>query len=223
MTGDERDELIERVRHTLSPLPPADPRAVARVLSAIASDATTRPTPSVTWMTRLRKAMSRPVLSLSGAGALTALALVIGYAARTVPLTPLTTVTPAAAPDLTTAVSDDSMELFAPMGTGGLQPRLQVMTNNPDANAPVAVDFVFEAQAQHVSLVGDFNGWTMDSTPMQRIDSGPLWSVTVPISPGRHVYAFVIDGTRWAADPHAPPAPDADFGKPGSVILVRPR
>jgi hypothetical protein len=217
MIGDERDELIERVRQTLTPLPPADPQAVARVLSAIASDATTRPTPSVTWVTRVRTAMSRPVLSLSGAGAIAALALVIGYSARSMPLAP------APAPDIATAATTDSLDLLAPMGTGGLQPRLQVMTNDPDANAAVAVDFVFEAQAQRVSLVGDFNGWAVDSTPMQRIDAGPVWSVTVPITPGRHVYAFVIDGERWAADPHAPAAPDADFGKPGSVILVRPQ
>jgi hypothetical protein len=35
------------------------------------------------------------------------------------------------------------------------------------------------------------------------------------------VYAFVVNGERWLADPRAPQAADADFGRPGSVIIVQ--
>jgi hypothetical protein len=83
------------------------------------------------------------------------------------------------------------------------------------------VKFVFFApRAQQVSLVGDFNDWDIARTPMNRSARGGLWSVTVPLSAGRHVYAFVVDGSSWSADPSAPFAPDDGFGHSNSVKLV---
>lgn len=83
------------------------------------------------------------------------------------------------------------------------------------------VKFVFFApRAQQVSLVGDFNDWDIAKTPMIRSARGGLWSVTVPLSTGRHVYAFVVDGSSWSADPSAPFAPDDGFGHTNSVKLV---
>ena len=47
-----------------------------------------------------------------------------------------------------------------------------------------------------------------------------VWTVTLSVTPGRHVYSFVVDGERWIADPRAPRATDTDFGRPGSVLFV---
>lgn len=83
------------------------------------------------------------------------------------------------------------------------------------------VKFVFFApKAQQVSLVGDFNDWDVGKTPMIRSAHGGLWSVAVPLSAGRHVYAFVVDGSSWSADPSAPFAPDDGFGHANSVKIV---
>ena len=83
------------------------------------------------------------------------------------------------------------------------------------------VKFVFFApKAQNVSLVGDFNDWDVSKTPMILSARGGLWSVTVPLSAGRHVYAFVVDGSSWSADPSAPFAPDDGFGHANSVKIV---
>lgn len=75
-------------------------------------------------------------------------------------------------------------------------------------------------RAQQVSLVGDFNDWDVAKTPMARSAHGGLWTVTVPLSAGRHVYAFVVDGSSWIADPSAPFAPDDGFGHANSVKIV---
>jgi 1,4-alpha-glucan branching enzyme len=56
--------------------------------------------------------------------------------------------------------------------------------------------------------------------PLRPTADGAVWSVTVPLTPGRHEYAFVVDGTDWVPDPAAPPAPGADFGEPNSVVTV---
>ncbi|HJU64215.1 MAG TPA: isoamylase early set domain-containing protein, partial [Gemmatimonadaceae bacterium] len=83
------------------------------------------------------------------------------------------------------------------------------------------VQFVLVApNASSVSLVGDFNDWSVSSTPMNRASRDGVWSVGVPLAEGRYTYTFVVDGTKWVADPGAPPAVDDDFGRPSSVITV---
>lgn len=89
-----------------------------------------------------------------------------------------------------------------------------------ESAAPQVVQFVFVApEARSVALVGDFNDWDTAATPL-RAASGQVWTVEVPLEPGRHRYAFVVDGEEWAADPAAPRAPGADFGAPSSVVTV---
>jgi hypothetical protein len=74
--------------------------------------------------------------------------------------------------------------------------------------------------ASRVSVVGDFNDWTEDATPMQRIAKSDLWAATLPMKPGRYRYAFVADGNTWLVDPDAPRALDDDFGRPNSVVTI---
>jgi hypothetical protein len=82
------------------------------------------------------------------------------------------------------------------------------------------VQFVLTApKASHVTVVGDFNQWDPVATPMARAASG-AWTAAIPVSPGRHVYAFIVDGDRWVSDPAAPLAPEDGFGIRNSVIVV---
>jgi hypothetical protein len=107
----------------------------------------------------------------------------------------------------------------SPVGSVGAT--VLAATGPLDASARQPVQFVFRAPlATRVSVVGDFTGWNPDSAVMARDAASGLWSVTLPLPPGRHVYAFLLDDTLWVRDPRAPAAPDADFGRPGSVLLV---
>ena len=93
-----------------------------------------------------------------------------------------------------------------------------------DAQRDTAVQlvrFVLVAPAAgRVSLVGDFNAWDAARTPMRQGGDGGVWTVELPVAAGRHVYAFVVDGTRWIADPAAPLAPEDGFGSRNSVLVV---
>lgn len=105
----------------------------------------------------------------------------------------------------------------------------------PTAAAPAAApvhDTVFVTRfvlvapgAKQVSLVGDFNDWDQQATPLVRATGGGTWTVELPLTAGRYNYAFLVDGHRWTADPAAPPAaPRAvadDYGQPSSVVTVR--
>ena len=78
--------------------------------------------------------------------------------------------------------------------------------------------------AARVTVVGDFNDWNAEATPLAPVQERPgVWSVQVPVAPGRHEYAFVVDGERWTPDPLAPRASGDDFGTPNSVITVAER
>jgi len=93
----------------------------------------------------------------------------------------------------------------------------------PAPQLPVSdtvVKFVFHASnASQVSLVGDFNGWDGEKTKMVRAGKSGMWTVTLPLTAGRHLYAFLVDGT-WHADPTEPLAGDDGFGHANSVRIV---
>ena len=82
------------------------------------------------------------------------------------------------------------------------------------------VRFVFvDGKAASVELVGDFNEWAKGTTALRQSGVPGVWAVSVPLSPGRHEYAFIINGSRWVADPLAVSTSD-DFGTESSVIRV---
>lgn len=87
--------------------------------------------------------------------------------------------------------------------------------------APIPTQFVLDApRAEEVSLVGAFNDWDPRSTPLVRDPATGLWSVTLPLAPGRHVYAFMVNGRTLTLDPRAPTTQDPELGTKGSVVLV---
>jgi len=114
-------------------------------------------------------------------------------------------------------VTDQAARKRIMMVSVAVQPRLPVSR----AVVDTVVKFVFVApQASKVSVVGDFNGWNATTTPMVRTPNSAVWTVTLPLTTGRHVYSFVVDGSSWIADPAAPLAPDDGFGHASSVRIV---
>jgi negative regulator of sigma E activity len=92
-------------------------------------------------------------------------------------------------------------------------------TPTPSAGETDVQFVILAPEAARVSLVGDFNDWDSSRTPMRVSQASGIWSVTIPLAPGRHRYAYVVDGRRWMADPSSPRAQD-DFGTPSSVVTV---
>jgi hypothetical protein len=106
--------------------------------------------------------------------------------------------------------------------------RISTLTQQPAITAQAApardtvqvVRFVFvDSGASNVALVGDFNEWTRGATQLKRSGAPGVWTVSVPLTPGRHEYAFIINGSRWVADPLAVRSSD-DFGTESSVIRI---
>jgi 1,4-alpha-glucan branching enzyme len=90
----------------------------------------------------------------------------------------------------------------------------------PVTPAQVLVEFrLSAAQATHVALAGDFTNWK-PTYALVRGEPG-VWTIVVPLAPGVHDYAFIVDGERWIADPMAPAVADG-FGGLNSRIAVLP-
>jgi hypothetical protein len=88
-------------------------------------------------------------------------------------------------------------------------------------SAPAIVTFAFRAPAANrVYLVGDFNGWDPNATPLRRAATGAVWTVELPLPRGLHAYAFIVDGADWSVDPAAPLAPEMTFGRRNALLVV---
>ena len=99
-------------------------------------------------------------------------------------------------------------------------PVVQV-SNELASTRPVPTTFILKAErANRVSLVGDFNGWDRSATALSDPSMSGVWEVIVPLTPGRHTYAFLVNDSAWTVDPRMPQERDPDFGNLSSVILV---
>jgi hypothetical protein len=103
-----------------------------------------------------------------------------------------------------------------------MDPRAPQALTGAAAPAPVMVRLVvMQPDARTVNAVGDFNGWDPAHTSLQQVSSG-VWSVTLPLEPGRYEYMFVVDGQRWVGDPAAIEQTDDGFGSRNAVLEVLP-
>jgi 1,4-alpha-glucan branching enzyme len=59
---------------------------------------------------------------------------------------------------------------------------------------------LYAPAAQSVSVVGDFNGWKANDTPLGNEGEG-FWAADVPLEPGSYIYMFVLNGREWIPDP----------------------
>ena len=88
---------------------------------------------------------------------------------------------------------------------------------------PSGVRFVLmQPAARSVALAGSFNQWSATSNPLAREGSRGLWTVVVPLSPGEHLFMYVVDGTQWISPPVAEDYVDDGFGAKNGILVVRP-
>lgn len=192
--SEDRDPVVSRAIESLRELPEVDSRTLDRVVATAASD-------------RATSADDAPLLSPPRSGVrgwivavVATAAVLVGFAVRSA----------LHAPDRDRAGATSA-------GSRGLTP----IAASPSATLPIVQQFVFNSRlAHHVSVVGDFNGWDPLSAPMSRSPDGDMWSTTIPLPPGRHSFAFMVDDSIVALDPRAQKVRDPDLGVDASVVIV---
>jgi hypothetical protein len=203
----EPGPVVERALESLRQLPPVDGEALGRIVAAAARTRAVDAEPNEDDLlpTGVVEGGRRRAPVVIAAAAVVALALggtELWHLTRPAGVTPQLTRVVSPAPGAPTA----AVAAFA------------AREGAADA-APIPTQFVFDGRARRVVLVGDFNNWDERAAPLEREPGSSLWSVTVPIPRGRHIYAFLVDSV-WTVDKRAPVARDPDFGVTGSVVLV---
>ena len=197
---EEMDVTIERIAARLRPLPAVDASAKARVLVAVAAERERDRERERARQERRRLVRWTGTAALAAAGVFGAFLVGRDRGAAS-------------------ATSGLAQPTASAVATPAAVPGATLATRAADA-ALTPVQLVFHApQASRVRVVGDFTDWE-PTTEMTRDPASGLWNVSLRVPAGRHVYAFLVDDTLWVRDPRAPAAPDADFGRPGSVMLV---
>lgn len=195
-TSRERDDaMLERVAEELRRPAELDPWLDQRIMRAV------REAPPMPWWERAAAWFRDPIplqlspMTMTFAVAAAAVVVAVGLRVNTGPT----------GNDLPVAI-EETPAMNIPVGTrAGLH----------------SVQFVLVLpSAESVAVVGDFNDWQADATPLRRVGDGGMWTIEVTLPPGHHHYAFIVDGEVWMPDPSAPLTTDDDFGKPNSVVVV---
>jgi len=201
MTGDDRDlpPVVREAIDELRRLPAADGDAIRRVVSAAAA---VRVTPAADEPLLARPRRSVRIWTAAG---LAAAAGFLGFAFRGA---------------LTDRATSHSVTESSPVAAASAVTTRPASMTTGEALPTPHLFVLNDRRAHHVSVVGDFNQWNATRAPMTRSPNSDLWSVTIPILPGRHTYRFIVDDSLLMLDPRAPRARDPDLGAEGSVVIV---
>lgn len=74
--------------------------------------------------------------------------------------------------------------------------------------------------AESVFVIGSFNDWNAEDHKMSVDPADNTWVLTLMLPPGRHEYAFLIDGKKTVPDPNAVFTRKDGFGSYNSVIFA---
>ncbi len=75
-------------------------------------------------------------------------------------------------------------------------------------------------QAHSASVVGDFNSWSRDSHPMDRLKSG-TWKVEITLQAGReYQFRYFVNGSEWHNDSEADKTVIHPYGGENSVVVT---
>jgi 1,4-alpha-glucan branching enzyme len=92
-------------------------------------------------------------------------------------------------------------------------PRYSAMRNLHHADF-----FCHAPEAKQASIVGDFNNWNPNATPMLRQPDGQ-WMASLELRHGYHQYAFLVDGKRML-DPDAAGITKDPQNHPVSLVAI---
>jgi hypothetical protein len=81
----------------------------------------------------------------------------------------------------------------------------------------------YDPDAKRVHIAGDFNNWSPRADAMTDENGDGEWTLFYDLPPGVYEYKFIVDGTRWIADPENPDKISDGFDGENSVLTVKKR
>ena len=74
-------------------------------------------------------------------------------------------------------------------------------------------------EADSVAVVGDFNEWSSNATPMKKLKSG-VWKADLALDEGEYEFRYLVNGQEWLNDSETNVRPNR-FGTVNSVVEVQ--
>lgn len=104
--------------------------------------------------------------------------------------------------------------------SGNVSIKKQYLKSGPTCRVTFTLPKAATAEAQGVALVGDFNNWDREATPMKRLKDGSF-SITLDLQRDREYrFRYLIDGNRWENDWYADRYEKNRYGDDDSVVVV---
>ncbi len=73
--------------------------------------------------------------------------------------------------------------------------------------------------AKKINIVGEFNNWDFNATPMTRLKKG-VFTATVDLEQGKeHQFRYLLDGTHWENDPTADKFVPTPYGDSENSVI----
>lgn len=100
----------------------------------------------------------------------------------------------------------------------GDKAHLKAFRNEKTVRVPFAFLELTASAARSVCIVGTFNDWRPEVSPMIHLGEG-YWVKELSLPPGRYEYRLVVDG-EWIPDPLAEEFVGSPFGGINSVVAI---
>lgn len=75
-------------------------------------------------------------------------------------------------------------------------------------------------KARRVTVVGDFNKWERDASPMKKLNNGDFETILELPAGKEYKFRYLIDGHRWENDWYADKYEQNPYGCDDSVVIV---
>ena len=98
--------------------------------------------------------------------------------------------------------------------------RKQYLKSGEQCNVTFQLPKEAAPEASNITLVGDFNSWDLNGTPLKKLKNGNF-KVTLKLSRGNeYKYRYLIDSNRWENDWCADDYIPNSFGTEDSLVKV---
>lgn len=96
----------------------------------------------------------------------------------------------------------------------------QYLKTNPMCKVTFKLPKNAAKNAEVVTIVGDFNDWNIQETPMKKLKSGDF-KITLSLACNREYrFKYLIDSSRWENDWFADKYLPNDYGSDDSVVVI---
>jgi len=94
------------------------------------------------------------------------------------------------------------------------------LESKPECKVTFKLAKKFVNSANEVNLVGEFNNWDKQRTPMKKLKNGDF-SVTVNLDKGsNYQFKYLIDNKEWINEPEADQYAANEFQGENSIVII---